>query len=164
MKYKQRNMPTREALERISREHGLPHVVAEVESALSLINVANRYREEVYGKLEKDTGLSEGKFIMLMALMDNPDGLLMGELARRVGVADATASMMVKRMLAQYPSLVAVESTSGDKRERKVHLTESGKSLINRTLPYHHQQIIDFMKPLSDADKTQLVEILRKLL
>lgn len=118
-------MPTREALERISREHGLPHVVAEVESALSLINVANRYREEVYGKLEKDTGLSEGKFIMLMALMDNPDGLLMGELARRVGVADATASMMVKRMLAQYPALVAVESTSGDKRERKVHLTES---------------------------------------
>ena len=49
----------------------------------------------------------------------------MGELARRVGVADATASMMVKRMLAQYPALVAVESTSGDKRERKVHLTES---------------------------------------
>lgn len=164
MKYKQRNLPAREALERISHEFGLPHVVTEVESALSIINVANRYREEVYGKLEKETGLSEGKFIMLMALMDNPEGLLMGELARRVGVADATASMMIKRMLNQSPSLVAVQGSSSDKRERKVRLTEAGKLLINRTLPYHHQQIIDFMKPLTAEDKSHLVEILGKLL
>lgn len=157
-------MPTREALERISCEFGMPGAVADVESTLSLLNVANPYREEVYGKLEKESGLTEGKLILLMALMDAPDGLLMGEHARRVGVADATASTMVKRMLQQSPALVAVHGSEADRRERQVHLTDAGISLINRTLPYHHRQIIDFMKPLSTEEKSQLIAILTKLL
>lgn len=164
MKYKQRSVPAKDALERISKEFGLSHLVSDVEAILSIISVSNRFREEVYGKLEQKTGLTEGKFIVLMALIDCPQGLLMGELAHRAGVADATATTMIKRMLNHSPALVAVKNATKDKRQRRVYLTEAGRQVVNDALPYHHEQIVQFMKPLSVEDKTMLTTILKKLI
>ena len=62
-----RLMPTRDNLR---RSHGALNAsendIAGVELMLYLIRASDVIREEIYGALRRDTGLTEGKFALLM--------------------------------------------------------------------------------------------------
>ena len=64
-------MPTRDNLR---RSHGALNAsendIAGVELMLYLIRASDVIREEIYGALRRDTGLTEGKFALLMILYD----------------------------------------------------------------------------------------------
>lgn len=64
-----RLMPTRDNLR---RSHGALNAsendIAGVELMLYLIRASDVIREEIYGALRRDTGLTEGKFALLMIL------------------------------------------------------------------------------------------------
>ena len=66
-----RLMPTRDNLR---RSHGALNAsendIAGVELMLYLIRASDVIREEIYGALRRDTGLTEGKFALLMILYD----------------------------------------------------------------------------------------------
>lgn len=163
MDYQTRLLPTREALERVSGEFGNAESLVCVEMILLLLNTANRFRAEVFGDLERRHGLTEGKLILLMALSDNPKGLLTGELAKRVGVSMATVSVMVKRMLAAEQPLIVVTTPEEDARARLVKLSPAGKAAIREILPYHLAQIEAFSRKLDDSQRHALIELLKQL-
>lgn len=66
-----RLMPTRDNLR---RSHGALNAsendIAGVELMLYLIRASDVIREEIYGALRRDAGLTEGKFALLMILYD----------------------------------------------------------------------------------------------
>ncbi len=164
MNYQTRHLPSQESLQRVSAEYGSERSSQDVELILLLLNVANRFRCEVFSNLEKRYGLSEGKFILLMALSENPNGLSVNELAKRVGVSTPTVSIMIKRMLVGNDPLIAVHTTQDDARVRQIFLSKAGKALLAEVLPIHLKQITDFNQPISLVESKTLVALLRKLL
>ena len=164
MNYQTRHLPSQESLRRVSAEFGSERSSQDVELILLLLNVANRFRCEVFSSLEKQYGLTEGKFILLMALSDSPQGLPINELAKRVGVSTPTVSIMIKRMLAADNQLIAVHSSQSDGRVRKIVLSESGKRLLAEVLPVHLKQISDFSHTISYSESKTLTTLLKKLL
>ncbi len=164
MNYQTRHLPSQESLRRVSEEFGSERSSQDVELILLVLNVANRFRCEVFSSLEKHYGLTEGKFILLMALSDSPQGLPINELAKRVGVTTPTVSIMIKRMLAAENRLIAVHSSQADGRVRKIVLTESGHALLAEVLPVHLKQISDFSQTISSFESKTLTTLLRKLL
>lgn len=164
MNYLTRHLPSRESLQRVSEEYGSQRSSQDVELILLLLNVANRFRCEVFASLEKQYGLSEGKFILLMALSESLQGLSINELAKRVGVSTPTVSIMIKRMLAAENPLIAVHTTKDDARVRQIVLSKDGEALLAEVLPIHLKQITDFNQPLSLDESKSLATLLRKLL
>lgn len=95
-----RLMPTRDNLR---RSHGALNAsendIAGVELMLYLIRASDVIREEIYGALRRDAGLTEGKFALLMILYDISEPVPLVELSVRIGVSPSTTSIMVTRML-----------------------------------------------------------------
>lgn len=77
-----RLMPTRDNLR---RSHGALNAsendIAGVELMLYLIRASDVIREEIYGALRRDTGLTEGKFALLMILYDISEPVPLVELS-----------------------------------------------------------------------------------
>lgn len=163
MNFRKRQLPRHESLEKISKCFGGQYSLSNVEMILLLLNSANCFRTEVFTELENRYGLSEGKMILLMALVDNAEGLPVGELATRIGVSCATVSVMIKRMLAVPSPLIAVINNQIDARSRVVKLSETGAELIAQALPFHLSQIENFSQKLNPDERKKLIELLSKL-
>ena len=63
-------------------------------------------RNMVFSNLTKSTGVTEGKFALLMVLHDAGMPLPVGELAARLRVSTPTASTMLQRMLVSPEKLI----------------------------------------------------------
>ena len=99
MQFQKRMIPAREALRRHYGESPTADVdVAGVEMMLYLTSTARLIHDEIYAALEDGMGLTEGKFTMLMVLLDK-GSLPVVELSAHMGVTPATASIMLRRML-----------------------------------------------------------------
>jgi len=64
----------------------------------------------------------------LLAALDRPDGLTVGELAEAVGVSQPGVTRSVSRLAVL--GLVAVSHESGDRRRRAVRLTRRGSDVV----------------------------------
>ena len=163
MDYKARALPTREALKHLEADYA-EHPGSEfIELTLLLLNASNVLREAIYAPMQHDHDLSEGKFILLMALSEKPEGMLAGQLAARVGVSFATISVMLKRMSSAEQPLITIERLPGDARSRLIKLSQAGADLIDQVLPDHFKAMSEFKKRLTSEDAQQLLSILRKL-
>ena len=124
-----RLMPTRDNLR---RSHGALNAsendIAGVELMLYLIRASDVIREEIYGALRRDTGLTEGKFALLMILYDISEPVPLVELSVRIGVSPSTTSIMVTHMLQTEEPLVAKTVDPVDARSALISLTPAGRS------------------------------------
>ena len=100
-------IPSRQTLRRVNGNAPSDLDVAGVDLILHLMSAVEVIRSSVYTRLHEETGLSEGKFSLLMSLRDAGQPISTGRLAAHLGVADATVSVMVKRMLAEETPLIA---------------------------------------------------------
>ncbi len=66
----------------------------------------------------------------LLAALDRPGGLTVGELADAVGVSQPAVTRSVTRLA--HDGLVAVASEASDRRRRSVRLTERGEAVVSR--------------------------------
>ncbi len=164
MDFKTRLLPTRTTLEQTGYHyHGEAFDVQVVELALMLLNTGSLLREGIYEPLQVEHQLSEGKFIMLMALKEQPEGMLLGQLAQRIGVSFATVSVMVKRELDNEMPFIAVVRSKGDARQRFVSLTPHGEAFLEKVLPEHYQRMKVFSDRLSVSERKTLLTLLEKL-
>lgn len=158
-----RLMPTRDNLR---RSHGALNAsendIAGVELMLYLIRASDVIREEIYGALRRDTGLTEGKFALLMILYDISEPVPLVELSVRIGVSPSTTSIMVTRMLQTEEPLVAKTVDPVDARSALISLTPAGRLLESAMLP-HFNRVSDFAKTLSSAERETMIALLKKL-
>ncbi|MGN1208878.1 MAG: MarR family winged helix-turn-helix transcriptional regulator, partial [Duodenibacillus sp.] len=134
-----------------------------VDLVLSLAAASDMVRSAIYGPLQTSHGISEGKFSLLMMLYGEGPKLTT-ELAEALGVAAATVSVMVKRMLTSPEPLIASEKIDSDARARRIVLSEHGRSLVQELLPDHFAAMRAASDRLSATEREALTLLLRKLL
>ncbi|WP_145520968.1 MarR family winged helix-turn-helix transcriptional regulator [Yersinia mollaretii] len=163
MNYKARELPTRETLARVQSRENLDTDVSGVDLVLNLITTADLIRSSIYAQLADKYDISEGKFILLMSLYGEGETAA-SELALRIGVAPATVSVMVKRMLSVPEPLITMTRTHADGRSRLIALSPAGQRIIKEALPGHINAIRSFAEVLDDQERESLISMLRKLL
>jgi len=162
MNYKVRVLPTRDVLMKTAEAAPIPFSPEAPALVLTLINAGYLINQEIISYMENEFGISEGKFVLLMALKTK--GCSIKELAARVGVSVPTISVMLSRMRAQTHPLVAVRRMKGDAREKRVTITKDGLALLDQLLPGHFKRVMDFAGRLTPDEQKELLALLDKLL
>ena len=98
-----RNLNTEPSCEKVS--------CIEMSFLLQMVDLERR--NMVFSNLTTSTGVTEGKFALLMVLHDAGMPLPVGELAARLRVSTPTASTMLQRMLVS-PEKLIVKTPSSD--------------------------------------------------
>ena len=131
-----RNLNTEPSCEKVS--------CIEMSFLLQMVDLERR--NMVFSNLTKSTGVTEGKFALLMVLHDAGMPLPVGELAARLRVSTPTASTMLQRMLVSPEKLIVKTPSATD------------------LLPGHFQRVEAFASVLSPEERLELIGLLRKLL
>ena len=88
------------------------------------------------------------------------EGLLMGEIGRRLVVTKANVTGLIDRLERQG---LVLRAENDDRRATVVRLTEAGTDLLDRTMPRHAEWLADLTGCLTDGEKRTLVRLLAKL-
>ena len=107
-------------------------------------------------------GLSQGRFIVLLALRRRPEHTATpADLADHAAVTRATMTGLLDGL--EKDGLVERSHRKDDRRSLDVRLTKKGLTLIERILPDHYERIGELMSKLNKAEKKQLVALLGKM-
>lgn len=107
-------------------------------------------------------GLSMGKFTLLMQLFQAGEaGLTPSDCAVRLAVSRATITGLLDGL--ERDRLIERRPCPSDRRRLSVHLTEAGRSLMQRLLPDHFCRTAGLMTHLSPGEQQILVQLLGKL-
>lgn len=107
-------------------------------------------------------GLSQGRFVILMALRRRLDQTATpADLADHAGVTRATITGLLDAL--EKEGLVERTHRSDDRRSLHVRLTKKGVSLLEKILPDHYAAIGALMSKLTKPEKKQLAALLGKM-
>ncbi|WP_412048609.1 MarR family winged helix-turn-helix transcriptional regulator [Hoeflea sp. Naph1] len=84
---------------------------------------------QVYQPLLSGLGLTYPQYLVMLVLWDG-DGVTVGDLGQRLGLASSTLTPLVKRLESQ--GLVARTRDAVDERKVRVHLTKVGRAMEGR--------------------------------
>ena len=136
---------------------------AEQKLALKLYVVLTRANNAVQRHAEADMArhdLSPGEFAIMEALF-HKGPLLLGEVQRKILVSSGGVTYLVDRLEEQ--GLVERRECETDRRARYAALTRKGEQLMSEIFPPHAASLTRALEGLTDAEKTQALELLRKL-
>lgn len=110
-------------------------------------------------------GLSQGRFTVLMLLLDKSSGtsasLTPAQLADMSGVTRATMTGLIDTL--ERDGMVTRNPDPGDRRMLLVELTAKGMEFLAQMLPEHFRRIGVLMSPLNEDERATLVRILGKI-
>lgn len=109
-----------------------------------------------------DYNLSSGRFILLLLLLENPNGLMPSDLAIRVGVTQATISGVINNLVKS--NFVERQQHQQDGRAFVIKLTDHGQQLLSRLQPDFYSRISEFMNALSSEERKAFDVLSAKLL
>ncbi|HEY3313743.1 MAG TPA: MarR family transcriptional regulator [Bacillota bacterium] len=151
--------PMRQALDRLARRAPADDVAA-VETCLSLVRAAAEvydYFDDYFGRF----GVSQGRFLLLVLLWLNEDGLSPADLADQAGVSRATVTGLLDGL--QRTDLIVREANPGDRRMLNVRLTRGGTELVKKVLPEHFRRMTDLLADLTREERRQLAALATKI-
>ena len=141
-------------------EDGALPFVAE-ETAAHLVPLAARLFARALQERLGRHGVSVAQWSMLLLLWEE-DGLTQKELGRRQRIEEPTAARTLQRM--ERDGLVRRLSDGGDRRRRRVLLTERGRLLRDELVPAALEVNAVATHGLSPDDKQRLVSLLRYMI
>lgn len=104
--------------------------------------------------------VTPGQFGVLV-LIDATPGLNQTELGEAMGVDRSTVVAVIDRL--QKRGVVERRAVPGDRRSHALHLTPQGRQLLARMVPTVRAHEARFAGHLSDAERRQLIDLLKKL-
>lgn len=119
-------------------------------------NAVNRHSELDIAR----HGLSPGEFAIMEALY-HKGPLLLGEVQRKILVSSGGVTYLVDRL--ETAGYVERRECEEDRRARYAALTRKGEQLMKRIFPDHADAIARSVAGLSNEEKQQAIELLRKL-
>ena len=132
--------------------------------ALDVFIKLSRCMNAVQGKLlpslQKDFGLTESQIGVLEALL-HLGPLTQGELCRKILRSGSNVTTVVDNL--ERAGLVRRERGEDDRRIQVVHLTDVGRTLLDRALPAHVARITALMNRLEPGEQRDLARLCRKL-
>jgi MarR family transcriptional regulator, 2-MHQ and catechol-resistance regulon repressor len=112
------------------------------------------------GKSLKNTGLGDSDFRVLEVLL-HKGPLPVNTIGPKVHLTPGSISIAVDRLYTK--GLVTRSDSEEDRRVRIVALTSAGRTLITRVFRRHQAVLEKLAEPLSEKERLQLVELLKKL-
>ena len=106
------------------------------------------------------TGLGESDFRVLEVLL-HKGPMPVNTIGPKVYLTPGSISVAVDRLY--HKGFVSRVDSSGDRRIRIVALTPEGKKLITRVFRTHEANMERLMSPLSDNERVQLMNLLKKV-
>ena len=103
-------------------------------------------------------GVSAGRFMLLLLLSSNEQGMMPSELAHECGVTQATISGLLSGL--EKTKLIVRETHSQDGRAYVIKLSKAGLDLIGILKPEFLNFINSLMNPFSADEKKQMVAFL----
>lgn len=137
--------------------------MADRDLALKLYIVLSRAYLAVERHSQRDIArheLSTGEFAIMEALY-HKGPLLLGEVQRKILVSSGGVTYLVDRLEAD--GLVERRECETDRRARYAALTRKGEQVMRKIFPAHAEALEHAVSGLSDGEKKQAVELLRKL-
>ncbi len=106
--------------------------------------------------------ISQGRFAVLMRLLDAPDHMLApSQLADSLGVTRAAISKLLDGL--EHNGLIERHLDPTDRRAWFITLTPAAHTLLQEILPAHFQHIRQLMQALTSEEQDQLITLLLKL-
>jgi DNA-binding MarR family transcriptional regulator len=106
--------------------------------------------------------LTPPQFYVLKTLVEQGGRCLIGELARRHHLTNATMTGLVKRLEAMSPPLVMREQSTADRRSVYVVLTSAGQERFMAVQIDFLQQVRALFSLLSSAERQDLIHYLSR--
>jgi len=134
--------------------------ITAIQACIRLSRVASDLMDAFDANLARH-GLSQGRFILMLMLLRNPEGLRPAELAERSGVTRATITGLLSGL--EKEGLVLRREHAEDGRMSVVRLSAKGRQRLEGMLPNHYRRIASLMSELSAEERTQLMGLLDKV-
>lgn len=106
-------------------------------------------------------GLSEGRFVLLLLLHEEREGLFPHELARRAGVTRATITGLLDNL--ERDGIVARQACSSDRRKLRVSLTEAGRDMAARLYRSHTDWVASLFSDVTAEEARVLDGLFERL-
>lgn len=117
---------------------------------------------EAFGEVLAHHAISQGRFIVLMLLNQDPDNPVNpADLADRANVTRSTMTGLIDTL--ERAGFVEREHASDDRRMMRVRLTGKGRKFIERILPEYFRRIAAVMGRLTETERRSLVALLGKI-
>lgn len=125
------------------------------------VNCLSRMIRIKFNEVLNDEGLFSGQQHIIMLLF-HEDGQTVGQIAKRLGVAPATASVSIKRM--EKSGFIKRKADEKDARTVKIFLTEKGRAIMENIHNKMNEQEKRITDGLDEEEVNQLSDILDKVI
>lgn len=105
-------------------------------------------------------GLTLGQFAVLEALANKGD-LTVGQVQEKILSSSGTVPVIVRNL--ERDGLLEVAVDERDRRRRLLHITSSGRDLVDEVFPENERAIEQVMSCWTAEEQRQLTALLRKL-
>lgn len=126
-----------------------------------LLACAHAAEQRVKNRIKESFGINQTQFNLLSQLDRAPEGIRMGEIARRTVVTGSNVTAVVDDL--QKRGLVTRRVAEGDRRATVITLTSKGRTTFAEMAPVHAVWIEEIFAEMSDAEKKSLVRQLDDL-
>ncbi|CAH1669925.1 MAG: MarR family transcriptional regulator [Chelatococcus sp.] len=134
---------------------------AELRLWLRLLTCTTLIENEIRRKLRDDFDFTLPRFDLLAQLEKAEDGLVLGEVSKRLMVSAGNVTAIVERLLAS--GHVTRTALPQDRRTQIVRMTEEGRSTFKAMADEHGEWIGRMFDDLDPAEIDQLMNLLGKL-
>ncbi len=120
--------------------------------------VSHAVSKETDSFLKKLTGISAGKYTLLMVLFFNNGTMSSAKLAAGTGTRPHNITALVKSL--KKAGLVTAEKGTKDTRFTFISLTDKSRKLLEKTLPESREHAARVMAGISEAELTELYRLM----
>jgi DNA-binding MarR family transcriptional regulator len=120
-----------------------------VRKIVRAIHESSRETEKVYG-------LSAAQLFVLQTLVESPDPLSVGELARRTYTHQSSVSVVVARLVEK--KLIIPSTSTEDSRIKELTLSKKGRELLSQPVPTVQENLADAIRQMSETERNQLAD------
>lgn len=133
--------------------------VQDVRLCFQVLSLASAMDRDCALQLGKH-GLTEGRFVLLFLLRQEPNGLSPFELAEKAGITRATVTGLLDGLEKQ--ALLTRHHDQADRRMVTVRLTPQGQQMAERLTEEHSRWIAQLLSGLSTPEKAEFSRLLGK--
>lgn len=130
------------------------HHRTELRLWLRLLTCANLIESEIRSRLREEFDTTLPRFDLMAQLERAPDGILLGELSRRMMVSNGNVTGLVDRLVQE--GLIERRVVRTDRRAARVSLTETGHALFARMAAAHGEWMGELIGALDQREQDAL--------
>ncbi len=130
------------------------HHRAELRLWLRLLTCANLIEAKIRKRLREEFDTTLPRFDLMAQLERSPDGILLGELSRRMMVSNGNVTGLVDRLVQE--DLIERQVSETDRRAVRVRLTTKGRLVFATMAEAHGNWIAEMLEELAPAEQEAL--------